>query len=60
MRLKNFRPGSILVRRGGSAGTGRRMGGAGGIGCGGIGHSAMKLHVHRGLLRLKEIVAGNT
>lgn len=26
----------------------------------GIGHSAMKLRVHRGLLRLKEIVAGNT
>ena len=33
MRLKDFKPGSIRVRRGGG---GRRLGGAGGIGCGGI------------------------
>jgi len=31
MRLKQFRPGSIRLRRGGS-----RMGSAGGIGCGGL------------------------
>ncbi len=35
MRLRNFRPGSIRVRRGGSGG-GRRVGKAGGIGCGGL------------------------
>jgi len=36
MRLKQFRPGSIRVRRGGSGGGGSRMGSAGGIGCGGL------------------------
>lgn len=36
MRLKQFRPGSIRVRRGGSGVAGNRLGGAGGIGCGGL------------------------
>jgi uncharacterized protein len=36
MRLNQFDPRSIRVRRGGGGGGGTRMGGAGGLGCGGL------------------------
>ena len=36
MRLNQFDPRSIRVRRGGGGGGGSNMGGAGGLGCGGI------------------------
>ena len=36
MRLNQFDPRSIRVRRGGGGGGGSNMGGAGGLGCGGM------------------------